>query len=176
MAMTTGSRPRARWSPDPAWLAARYQRDGCSAQQIAGEAGVSRRLVLIALERHGIARRRRGRRSGSAVADAGWLRREYVDRGRTTADIAAELGLADDTIRDALLRHGITPRRRGGVAGRRKPGRPPQLEDPQWLAARYWEQRLSIRAVARELRVSASAVRAAMLRHDIPRRPPATVD
>jgi orotate phosphoribosyltransferase-like protein len=154
-------------------LAARYERDGCSAQQIADEARVSKRLVLLALDRHGIPKRRRGRRPGDAVADAAWLRREYVDRGRTTADIATELGLADDTIRDALLRHGITPRGRGGVVGRAKPGRPAQLEDPQWLADRYWERGLSIRGVARELHVSASAVRAAMVRHDIPRRPPA---
>jgi hypothetical protein len=44
---------------------------------------------------------------GAAVADGTWLRREHAECGHTTADIAAELVVADDTIRDALLRHRI---------------------------------------------------------------------
>lgn len=42
--------------------------------------------------------------------DAAWLRREYVDNGRSTGDIAAEAGVTDAAIFYWLKKHGI-PRR-----------------------------------------------------------------
>lgn len=58
------------------------------------------------------ARKPRGSR-WPQLDDADWLRREYLLRGCTADEIAAELGCDPGTVRYALRRHGI-PRRPSG--------------------------------------------------------------
>ena len=47
--------------------------------------------------------------------DRDWLAREYIELGRSSADIARDLGCGKTTVRDALRRHGLERRRRGRV-------------------------------------------------------------
>lgn len=49
--------------------------------------------------------------------DAEWLRRQYVDFGRTLRDIAAECGVHKETVRQWLHRHEIPVRGRGYHSG-----------------------------------------------------------
>ena len=51
--------------------------------------------------------------------DVEWLRREYVERGRSTYDLAKELGVSKDTVRVALGRLGLPIR--SGPASRPGP-------------------------------------------------------
>src|SRR5215211_5247804 len=47
--------------------------------------------------------------------DRAWLEREDIERGRSSAEIARELGCGKTTVRDALRQHGLGRRRRGRV-------------------------------------------------------------
>lgn len=107
----------------------------------------------------------------SRLRDATWLRDAYLHHGRSRRDIAAELGVAGSTVGEWLTRHGIPSR---DAAAARKDqfarNRPDQLDDPNWLSDRYDTKGLSLDAIAAELGVAASTVRAAMDRHDLPTR------
>ena len=48
--------------------------------------------------------------SSELLADPNWLRREYVENGRTYRDIANEIGCGRQTVCRALDRHGILAR------------------------------------------------------------------
>jgi DNA-binding CsgD family transcriptional regulator len=53
------------------------------------------------------------RRAHPLLNDGRWLRQQYLGQGRTTAEIAADLGVAGRTVRLALADHDIPIRRRG---------------------------------------------------------------
>src|ERR671925_1681327 len=81
--------------------------------------------------------------------DRAWLEREYIERGRSSADIARELGCGKTTVRDALRRHGLERRRRGRV-------RREDISSDHMAAMRA--RGLSLSAIAEELGVSVSTV------------------
>ena len=81
--------------------------------------------------------------------DRDWLEREYIERGRSCADIARQLRSGRTTVRDALRRHGIEKRRRGRV-------RRADVSSDHMAAMRA--RGLSLRAIAEELGVSLSTV------------------
>lgn len=99
------------------------------------------------------------------LADRGWLEREYVERGRSTREIATELGTANTTVALALRRHGI-PRRAGLV-----PLQAPQLQDRAWLQREYVERQRTTYDIATEMGADPQTVADALQRHGIPRRP-----
>ena len=82
--------------------------------------------------------------------DPVWLRAEY-ERGRTTTDIAAELGCARTAAIAALKRHGIAARAGGRAAV------DPRARDGAWLRAQY-EGGKSTRLLAKELKCSQRVV------------------
>lgn len=95
----------------PGWLQARYVRDVMTMQEIAALIGASRRAVGVALERNGIPPRPAARRFvRRELADAAWLRREYVERSRSTCEIAADLGVTARSVNRALRRSDIALR------------------------------------------------------------------
>lgn len=143
---------------------------GASARELAERFDVTTKTVLNRLTRAGVARRPRGRRpSVTRLDDRGWLIDEYQHRSRSAADVAAEIGCSETAVLEALHRHGISVRRRGG--GVRREPMPAQLGDRAWLRAHYVGAGLSIRAIAAEVGVSASAVANALRSAGIPRRP-----
>src|SRR5919109_1942156 len=81
--------------------------------------------------------------------DRGWLEREYIERGRSSADIARELECGKTTVRDALRRLGLEKRRRGRL-------RMDHLSSDDVAAMRA--RGLTLRAIADELGVSVSTI------------------
>lgn len=84
--------------------------------------------------------------------DPGWLRTEYLQRGRTAADIAAEVGCPHKTVDRALRRHGI----------RRPPHRTLADVPVDWLREQYVHRQRSIIDIAGELGMSRTSVRRAL--------------
>ncbi|HAS08958.1 MAG TPA: hypothetical protein DCS55_00305, partial [Acidimicrobiaceae bacterium] len=101
--------------------------------------------------------------------DPDWLRTEYLDRGRTAADIAAEVGCPHKTVDRALRRHGI----------RRPPYRALADVPADWLHEQYVERGRSITDIAGEIGMATTSVRRALDEAGIPiddGRLPAEVD
>jgi len=109
----------------------RYASGQCSLGELARLLGVSRQAARDMLSRLGIAVRRPGRPTGSSalarVLTEGYLRREYLERGRSVAHVADELGCTRKTVRRYLADHGIERRpmtRRDAGPGRSPAGSP----------------------------------------------------
>lgn len=149
-------------------LAAAYAA-GTTVAELADRLDVTGKTVRTRLARAGVEPRRRGRPIQiTKLADVGWLRREYVERQRSAADIARDLECSETAVLDALRRHRLPVRDRGG--GARRGLMPQQLSDVEWLRVRYLGDGASIRQIAAELDVSASAVAGALRRWGVPRR------
>lgn len=143
-------------------------RAGATAAELAEHFDVTPRTVLNRLARAGVARRPRGRRGHQPrLQDRAWLVGEYGVNGRSAADVAREVGCSETAVLEALHRHGIAVRTRGG--GARRAPMPAELRDAEWLSQTY-ASGLSIRLIARQLGVSGSAVAAALRRAGVTRR------
>lgn len=90
--------------------------------------------------------------------DAVWLRTEYLERGRTAADIAAEVGCPHKAVDRALRRHEI----------RRPPHRTLADVPTDWLREQYVQRQRSIIDIAAEVGLSRTAVRRALDEAGIP--------
>ena len=121
---------------------------------IAKEYGCTTRAVGEAVRREGIIRPGRLQARHPGLVDRRWLRREYVDKRRSLADLARQFGCDSSTVRDYLVRAGIPTR------GPATDAMPAELRDRDWLEAAYADR--SAEAIARELGVGATAVRRAM--------------
>ena len=108
---------------DGEFLRQRYVNDGLSTSQIAAFLGVSATTVRIWLDTAGIERRKRvgAVRDPAAIdllADGAWLRRRYIDEGRSIRWISGEFHVHERAVADALRAHGIpirpNPRTRSG--------------------------------------------------------------
>ena len=98
---------------------------------IATEVGCSESALRAAATRHGIAERRRpsDQRQFPPLHDAAWLHHQYVQAGRSSTEIAAQLGCSPNAVLRALHDHGVPVR-----SIRR---RFPQLHDRAWLRRCY---------------------------------------
>jgi transposase-like protein len=149
----------------PEFLQAEYVEKGRSAADLAAEMGVSEQSVLRYLHRYGIEVRRGG---GSNLADLlgrAFLEREYVEGGRSAADIAAEVGVSEQSVLRYLHRHAIPIRAR----------HPNSLGDvltEAYLHEEYVVKGRSVAALAREHGVSDQAIRNWLRRRDIASRRP----
>jgi hypothetical protein len=89
-------------------LVRRYQA-GATLTELGRAHGITRQRVALRLRRSGVAMRSDTARPVQ-LNDGAWLRRRYVDDGVPFAVIAAELGCVPETVRKALVRHGIARR------------------------------------------------------------------
>ena len=87
---------------------------GMSDEQVATELGVNRRNVQYWRSKYGIKARSlseattlRHKRNQAPYKDKKWLEQQYTGEGKSTYQIADELGITPGTIRRWLLRHGI---------------------------------------------------------------------
>ena len=137
---------------------------GSTVSEIARRAGVQRKTVRTAMQRHGIENPHadRGRRP-ALLDDADWLRRAYIDDQRSMPDIADEVGAAPVTVGRALRRHGIE-RRRG------------KFVDEAWLRQAYTVDVLPIAEISRRAGVSINTIRRRRVEFGIARRPRKFVD
>jgi DNA-binding CsgD family transcriptional regulator/DNA-binding phage protein len=90
--------------------------------------------------------------------DPDWLRTEYLERGRTAADIAAEVGCPHRTVDRALRRHDI----------RRPPHRTLADVPADWLREQYVGCQRSLGDIAAEVGLSRTSVRRALVDASIP--------
>jgi transposase-like protein len=88
----------------------RCYQDGETVVMLARSFGLHRTTVLEHLERHGVPRRQ-----VVAKLDTGEVERaaERYRSGRSVKDLAAEFGVADETMRTSLVRAGVVMRRKG---------------------------------------------------------------
>jgi hypothetical protein len=91
-----------------------YLLGGKRLAQIATETRLPKKLVAHQARRAGITL---ARTRHTTPIDQGWLREQYLDRKRSTADVAAELSVSQMTVNRAAHRYGI-PVRQAGVASR----------------------------------------------------------
>ena len=112
---------------------------------IAAEVGCSESAVRAAATRHGIAERRRpsDQRQFPPLHDAAWLHQQYVQAGRSSTEIAAQLGCSPNAVLRALHDHGVPVR-----SIRR---RFPQLHDRAWLRRCYVHEGRRPSAIAKDL-------------------------
>ena len=153
----------------------RYASGQYSLGELARLLGVSRQAARDMLSRLGIAVRRPGRPTGSSalarVLTEGYLRREYLERGRSVAHVADELGCTRKTVRRYLADHGIERR----PMTRRDAGPPEPVAAGTGLSAEaLWEMYAvrgrSTTAIAEETGCAASTVARDLRRKGIPLR------
>ncbi|SEO70582.1 hypothetical protein SAMN05216388_101756 [Halorientalis persicus] len=102
---------------DAGWLREQYVEREKNTPEIAEQCGVSSHTISDWLDRHGIETRSRAESQCGVVqyeelGDEEWLRTQYIDRKRDSADIAEEIGCASNSVRHALKRYDIPMRDR----------------------------------------------------------------
>ena len=90
---------------------------------------------------------------GKQYHNEGWLREEYVVKGRTTTDIAEECGVTATTISDWLHRHDI------GTRSQREAQQPDgKYTNREWLHKQYVQEGRAMADIAGECDVSAAVI------------------
>lgn len=93
---------------DAEWLREEYVENHRSAGDIADELGYTRKHVVKWLRRHGIDVRSGGETTWyPELADATFLKRQYVDEGYSLKQVADEIGCSPKGVHNALIRHCI---------------------------------------------------------------------
>jgi DNA-binding MarR family transcriptional regulator len=112
-------RKPARTVPPPDLTVDRLRHLAVSEQRtlrwIAEQFGVDRKHVVARMRREDIPVMPSGRPRIHDVSHA-WLHTQYIDRGRTLPDIAAEIGSSPTTLANRAREYGIPLRRRGGAS------------------------------------------------------------
>lgn len=165
---TTGARV------DREWLTQQVEA-GRSNASIAADIGITAHAVAGYVQRYGLTRRRpAGTRQ--CLIDREWLT-ERVEAGRTTASIAAELGVSMSAVSAWVKRYGLTGRRPTGPRPARTPGKVSSVSyryrealTVEYLGQRYTREQATVPQIAREVGCSGRAVYDALARHRIPLR------
>lgn len=155
---------------DPEWLRKRYHDDGLSMDGLAREIGCTAGSVLKAFRRYGIPSKpsKRAAHLNRPVPDElrqpDWLNEQHRVLGKSSEQIASELGCARGQVMQALRRFGISRFTDTTAAVARNSKRFPKLVDKDWLAAQYLELHREAPDIASELGCSKWAVYAALSR------------
>lgn len=161
-----------RWR-DPDVLREMYEKHG-SIRGVARELDAGRGAVGRQMEDFGI-KPDHNRAEITKLKDADWLRREYVEKDRTLADIADERGCDKSTVANYLDEHDIEART----------GSPPRAEidgGPEQLHEDYVEKGMTRSELAEKHDVSEGTIQRRMLEWDIatrrvgPENPPTGAD
>jgi len=99
------------------------------------------------------------------LQDEGWLRENYIQKGRSQREIAAEIGCSQSTISRWLDEYGIQTRRSEQDA-------PQQLKSCEWLQRKYIKDLCSLRDIAEELGCHDTTVLRWLNKHGIQTRKP----
>ena len=152
---------------DEEWLREQYVERGRSSGDIANECGCHANTVLKRIKRHGIQRRPANAEVDPRLNDEEWLHEQYVERERSTYDIAEVCGCAPGTVINRLKRCGIETRGCGYHGGGGVPPAEPRLSDEEWLRQQYVEKTRSTRDIAEVCACSHSVVYKWLNRHGI---------
>lgn len=153
---------------DEDWLSEQYVNQERSMDDIAEDLDLSQGAVQNWLENHGI-----DRRSGHDALTEGnleplrnrdWLQKQYEEKGRSTYNIADELGVARGTVSNWLDRHAIDTRGDTEAFGSAPVE---ELQDAEWLYQQYHEHEKSSEEIASEVDVAPTTVANWMHKHEI---------
>ena len=97
------------------WLREQYAEKRRSTLDIAEQCECSSRTVNYWLTKHGIETRSQNPIPDQRLADEEWLREQYVEKRRTSADIAEQCGCHSRTVIEWMKRHGIESRNVSGA-------------------------------------------------------------
>lgn len=150
---------------DREWLYEKYVEDGESSTQIAREAGVTKGTILNWLDEHDIPRRERGPDKGATfgntdqLKDKSWLKEQYVDKQRSSEQIARNIGCSQQSVLDWLKRHDIKARSNKDLSGKlHSLSVDERIADPDWLREQLFDEGRTQKEVAEELGVSQPSV------------------
>lgn len=148
------------------WLREQYLFDNKNIYEIAAIVDVNKNTIWRWLIHFNIPRRTggSGRPREEPLKDGEWLRIQYVDRHRTTIEIANELGVSDSMISRQLRRFGIPARCGSGKSKQEK------YKIESWLKNKYQNERRSQSEIAKECNVRQSLINYWMNKFGIPRR------
>lgn len=146
---------------DPDWLRDQYWNKGHNTIDIGEKLDVPQQTVWKWMEKHGLERRSLGPISEGDTAqlkDSEWLREQYWKYGRSTIDIAEELGVSDNAVARWMEKHGIERRSLSEAFSDADKSDLDKLQDPDWLREQYIENERSSNDIAEEIGVSGSTV------------------
>lgn len=112
------------------------------------------------IDKHGIETRERGDTQTDGdlekLRDKDWLKNEYIDKERSSTDIADEVGVCSDTVFYWLENHGLEIRDTGLALTNGELG---LVRDKKWLKEQYIEEEKSMHQIADECNVEHSTVK-----------------
>ena len=158
---------------DKTWLEEQYLKREKSATLIAKELGVGHKTIYTALKNHNIARRERSEAFANnkegikLLKDEHWLNEEYIQKRKSTNQIAKEIGVSKRTVCVYVKKHNITPRE--DIEYRiSNPKTLKSLSDPKWLRENYLAQQKTTSDMANELGVSPHTIISRLKQFGIP--------
>lgn len=158
--MSTESKP---WR-DEERLRELYWGKRMSMREIAERFGCDYSTVYRWMDRNGIERRGDGGRDTRAkYENEDWLRTEYVEREKSTIQIAKEQGCGDEVIRQRLIEYGIERRDNA-------PNPEAKYRDEELMRRLYLDEGKSTQGIAEQLGYSKATIRRWLHRHGIPVR------
>lgn len=159
---------------DRDWLYHQYHVLKKSGMEIAEEFEVSSSAIYTWMEKHGIDTRptkeaySMGERKTAPWRKEEWLRKQYVDKGKSTSRIADEYDVSPFTILTWLDEHGIEKRGSGQKSPTFYSDRDHTSEE--WLRKQYIDKGNTLHEIAETAGVSHHTIRHHMDRHGIERR------
>jgi len=161
---------------DKEWLREQYRGEGKTAGEIGDMCGVVRSTIARWMREHGIERRpmatdvsRASRPNGAdKLENENWLQEQYHTKGRSTVDIAGELGVSPNTISNWIESHGIEKKSLSDALQT-----PPEYkyQDEDWLRSKYRGEELRASEIAEGFDCTPSTIRRWMQKHGIESRP-----
>ena len=143
------SEPKYR---DEEWLREQYKDKKRSTYEIAEECGCWPSTVSKWLKRYGVETRGQNRKTPDQLKKKAWLRKQYLDKEQTQAEIAEQCGCAPPTVSQWLTRHNIKTRSKGARVSDNR------LENESWLHTQYVVKKRSPGEIAQECECSLTTV------------------
>ena len=134
------------------WLREQYVEEKRSTYEIADQCGCHSSTVSDWLKKHGIESRSRAEAADARLADAEWLREQYVNRKKKTREIADICECSHSAVVNWLDKHDIKTRSRGRELFDER------LRDSEWLQEQYKEHRKSVEEISEICDCSPSVV------------------
>jgi len=98
-----------------------------------------------------------------------WLQEQYIEKEKTSYELAELCDVTSNTIRNWLHKHDIPVRDGGAVKGESQDTYP-KLRDEDWLREKYIEDKMSTKQIAKTVGCVDRSVRMAIKRNDIEMR------
>lgn len=152
------------------WLASQYHGLGLTIQEMAEKIDVDRLTIIRAMDKYGIDRRtaaESNRKTGPWDGED-WLHEQYIEKGKSTTQIADEYDVSSNLIRERLLEHGIKLRN-SGVKGEWW-HEDKDYTSREWLEKEYIAKERPVTELAEECNVSDDTVSYWLEKFDIDRR------